>query len=306
LSAPQPRVLAAGSLREPQRSAARTRGVAVDLADEGLVVGGTLIPWPDASLYRATTDNDGIRVGWMRGVGVRGRWHSWGLDRMAPEVDDAPTSTGEPGLQVRRVDGGWSVRREVRWHTAIDDQPIIHRQRVVLARGSATFHEQIDVPTLYDDLPRVGVAFALPGGFERLEWHGLGPHETYPDRCRAELGRWRSTVSDQYVDFVMPQEHGHHHDTRWFEVARAPGDGARPLRLRIAGDRPFGFSALHHTVTDLATALHTSDLPERPETFVHIDTAHRGLGTASCGPDTLPRYRVRPGRHRWRWTMEAR
>jgi beta-galactosidase len=36
---------------------------------------------------------------------------------------------------------------------------------------------------------------------------------------------------------------------------------------------------------------------------VHLDVAHRGLGTASCGPDTLPRYRVGPGRYRWEWTI---
>ena len=32
-----------------------------------------------------------------------------------------------------------------------------------------------------------------------------------------------------------------------------------------------------------------------PETVVHLDAAHRGLGTASCGPDTLPEYLVGPG-----------
>ena len=31
--------------------------------------------------------------------------------------------------------------------------------------------------------------------------------------------------------------------------------------------------------------------------------AHRGLGTASCGPDTLPRYVVRPGTFRWSWSI---
>ncbi|MFE2035132.1 hypothetical protein ACFXBB_18155 [Streptomyces scopuliridis] len=34
-----------------------------------------------------------------------------------------------------------------------------------------------------------------------------------------------------------------------------------------------------------------------------LDAAHRGLGTASCGPDTLPRYRLGAGAHRWSWTL---
>ncbi len=29
--------------------------------------------------------------------------------------------------------------------------------------------------------------------------------------------------------------------------------------------------------------------------LVNLDVAQRGLGTASCGPDTLERYRIGPG-----------
>ena len=41
------------------------------------------------------------------------------------------------------------------------------------------------------------------------------------------------------------------------------------------------------------------------ETVIVLDAAHRGLGTASCGPDTLPRYLVRPGVHRWAWSIRT-
>ena len=30
----------------------------------------------------------------------------------------------------------------------------------------------------------------------------------------------------------------------------------------------------------------------------HLDAAQRGVGTATCGPDTLERYRLRPGVYR--------
>jgi beta-galactosidase len=42
----------------------------------------------------------------------------------------------------------------------------------------------------------------------------------------------------------------------------------------------------------------------RPTAVVHVDAAHRGLGTASCGPDTLPEYLVGPGTYRWSWVLE--
>jgi beta-galactosidase len=49
--------------------------------------------------------------------------------------------------------------------------------------------------------------------------------------------------------------------------------------------------------------MRADDLVRRPTTEVHLDVAVRGVGTASCGPDTLPPYRVGPGRHRWRWWL---
>jgi beta-galactosidase len=73
------------------------------------------------------------------------------------------------------------------------------------------------------------------------------------------------------------------------------------LRLELA--RPSQVSVSHFTASDLAAATHREDLVRRRETIVHLDAAHRGLGTASCGPDTLARYLVPTGPHTWTWTI---
>ena len=62
--------------------------------------------------------------------------------------------------------------------------------------------------------------------------------------------------------------------------------------LRVTGQPTIAFSALHLSDDDLFRATHTIDLTPHPEVFLHIDVAQRGLGTLSCGPDTLPRYRL--------------
>ena len=36
---------------------------------------------------------------------------------------------------------------------------------------------------------------------------------------------------------------------------------------------------------------------------VTIDSVHRGVGTASCGPDTLDSYKIRPGVHKFTWSI---
>jgi beta-galactosidase len=147
------------------------------------------------------------------------------------------------------------------------------------------------VPAALDDLPRLGLVLALEPGLERLVWLGRGPHESYPDRkAGARLGRFESTVSEQLVPYGMPQEHGHHTETRWLELRDARGRG-----LRVEADAPFGFSASHFSAEDLFRATHLHELEPRPEVILHLDRAHRGLGTGSCGPDTLPRYRIAPG-----------
>jgi len=58
---------------------------------------------------------------------------------------------------------------------------------------------------------------------------------------------------------------------------------------------PLHVSATHHTADDLYAADGQHVLRPRRELVVHLDAAHRGLGTASCGPDVLPQYRLAAG-----------
>jgi beta-galactosidase len=247
---------------------------------------------PELCLWRAPTDNDGIKAGWMAGVGARGRWLRWGLDRMtAVDVD------------VSRRRG--AIVRTTTWEADAAVGPIRHRQAISIVDGAVSFAETVEIPKELDDLPRVGVRFVLPETFEHLEWFGPGPGDSYPDRRALPVERWATTVTDTYVDHIVPQEHGHRTDVRWVELSDgAPRRRGRPpSTVAIEVDRRFGFNASHFTVEDLTTATHAHELVPRPEVHVHVDIAHRGLGTAACGPDTHPRHLVGGGRHRWAWSL---
>ena len=126
-----------------------------------------------------------------------------------------------------------------------------------------------------------------------------GPHETYPDRKLARIGRFESDVASQPVPYIWPQENGGHAEVRWLELTSEAGTG-----LRITLDSPRQVSVLPYRATDLAAADHQEDLTPRDAAVVHLDAAHRGVGTASCGPDTLPGYLLHPGPYRWSWTLE--
>jgi hypothetical protein len=133
---------------------------------------------------------------------------------------------------------------------------------------------------------------ALPAGFEQFTWYGRGPHENYIDRnVGAAVGLYRSTVDEQYVPYILPQENGNKTDVRWLTLTREDGFG-----LLAAGQPPLEVSVSHYTAHELYQALHTSDLIRRDEIMLNLDYKQGGLGGASCGPGTLPQYLIQPGR----------
>jgi len=250
-----------------------------DVDADGLLRHPLLAAGPRLALWRAATDND--RIG-----GMAARWASLGLDRLERRV-----------VSTERDGAATLVRTE---HRGAGDWVVRHEQRLTaLADGAIRFEEHVEIPPELDDLARVGVVLEATRGLEAVEWFGIGPVESYPDRRRGgSVGRWRSSVDEQYVPYVRPQENGGHADVRWLELRDGGGRG-----LRMELDEPGQVSATHFRAEDLATTTHDVELAPRPETIVHLDVAHRGLGTASCGPDTLPEYLVGPGTYAWSWTL---
>ncbi len=247
---------------------------------------------PRLQVWRAATDNDGIK-GWS---GQRrkalGRWREWGLDAI---------SFGAPVVTVGEADGVVMVRIEQTASCAAAARAVAHRHDYeVFADGRIRVANVFEVDEALSDLPRLGVTMTAPAGLEAVEWFGRGPLDSYSDRKRAAwLGRFGGTVAGQYVDYVMPQEHGNKTELRWLTLAGGGGG------LRLAPDAPCEGSVSHFTAEDLYAATHTTDLTPRGEVIVNLDVGHRGLGTGSCGPDTLERYRLGPGRYELAFTIEG-
>ncbi len=272
------------TLESPPVTAARTRPpVVVDASDEPPVE----LVWTP-TLTRALTDNDAIQTSWMREWSERlARWGSLGI------LD----AVWEPGLQRRRRRSGSDVVTSTGFlRPAGSAAPVEVHLRESTGTSDGWGHLAVTMRLSEElvDVPRIGITTVLPGSFDRLEWFGDGPYECYSDRRAAALvGRWRSTVAEQYVPFAFPQEHGHHTGLRWLALRE------RRVGLLVVADGPLGFSARHHSDADLAAATHTDELPhDRSLTHLAIDVGQRGIGTASCGPDTTQRHRLRAGRHR--------
>jgi beta-galactosidase len=255
------------------------------------------------TLWRAPIDNDGIKAflgsddpWWVfTGSKLLERWLAWGLHHLAWEPG---------GVQIRHSEDGRAVLALRGALVGADGLRAESRQLVTLHPGGVVeVRESVQVPAVWDDLPRVGSTFELGSPLDELEWYGDGPGESYPDRrSSALLGRWSAQVSDGQLPYLVPQEFGLRGGLRWLAVSDGRG---RSVVVRPGDPGPSWWSALHHRPADLFAAADVTELSAVPTTVVHLDLAHRGLGTASCGPDTDDRFRIRGGRHRWAWTIEA-
>ena len=247
------------------------------------------LPAPELQIWRAPLDNDVIRnlPGQDEKPGTA--WYRAGIDRIIC------AGTAETGS------GYFSSE----WVTEKSEKPVGILGWNITENGDyAELDVNIELDSSLPELPRAGIRFTLPEGFENLCWYGRGLKENYPDRKAGyPLKVWESTVSDEYVPYILPQEHGAHCDTRWVELSSAvPHEKA----VRIISSEPFIFSALHNSPEDLDRLSHTWQVKPRKETILIIDAAQRGLGTFACGPDVFEEYKVYPGKYNLRLRLALR
>ncbi len=230
---------------------------------------------PQIQLWRAPTDND-------RGFGahISDKWELMGLNRLtgrlqrleARAVKDAVVVTAESVYAPPVYRPVVSLRQT--WRIQSDGRVLLNARYVPL----------MELPTY---LPRLGLKFQMPCSFDRLRWHGRGPHESYPDKKTGALvGLYEMAVADTHEPYVYPQENGSHEDTRYVVLTNLEGQG-----LVIAGN-DFAFSAHHYTPEALTKATHTYELEEDDLTQVLIDGRMGPLGSNSCGPEPLEEHKL--------------
>lgn len=143
------------------------------------------------------------------------------------------------------------------------------------------------------NLARIGLTLSL-NDIHHVSWFGRGPGESYWDKKRSQrMGQYTLLVDDMFTDYEFPQETSNRTDVRWVAFAGPTGPG-KILTARFGDLDGASFTALHYTTKDLDECQHPYELYKRKkkETVVRLDWAHHGLGTASCGPATLPQYEL--------------
>lgn len=248
--------------------------------DEAGDVSMTLVASPPRlSLWRAMTDNDSCFA-----------------------LDDRFVRSGFFALEVVQttvVRDRDAAEVTIAYRAAFGAE-VVHRRRIESTPGGVVFHEHVTLPEGTQDGLRVGVELVLGPGLDSVAWTGLGPWENYPDRARsALLGRWTSSVEDLAVPYLRPQENGTRGGTTALVLEGPAG------AVTIATDTPVHVNVSRHSVADLEAQAdgHWWDLAGRDQTLVHLDVAHRGVGTARLGPDVPARYRPTEAQYSWSWSL---
>jgi beta-galactosidase len=133
----------------------------------------------------------------------------------------------------------------------------------------------------------------LPKYFNELHYIGRGPWDNYPDRKEScHIGRYKSTVAEQYFHNPKPQDSGNHED-----VAYVCLSNGRDHISVSAIDGTFSFSALPYSATQLATTKHDYELRAENYVYLNLDAAVLGIGNGSCGPGVLKKYAIEQKPH---------
>ncbi len=231
---------------------------------------------PILNLYRAPTDND---RNFFQTWDQVDQWNLRGLDSLQPTLQEFTMYKEETKVLVSAKIKYSASRITVIHNTTYE----------VFGNGEIRMTNKITPDTELEVLPRIGVVMTVAEQLEKLLWYGHGPHENYADRkYSAHVGVYESTVTDQFIPYLKPQETGNKEGVRWARLTDLNSGIEITARDQVA------FTAIHYKPEDLINANHPHELTPRKETVVYIDYQQLGLGNSSCGPAALAKYWVQP------------
>ncbi len=226
------------------------------------------------NIWRAPTDND---------MYIRREWSAAGYDR--------------PIARAKKIE--WSRRGtavELLTHVSLG---AVYLQNIMEIDCSWCFEQSGRLTlkvaavrnTAMPFLPRFGLRMFLPRDWNRAEYFGLGPFESYIDKHQASLlGAYAVTAAENFEPYLKPQENGSHCGCTRLDVSSAEGSVA------FTASRPFSFNISEYTQEELSAKRHLHELSRCEDTVLCVDFAHSGLGSNSCGPELANKYRVKDKR----------
>lgn len=224
----------------------------------------------ELNIWRAPTDNDSR---------VKQEWYAAHYDRSVTRAYTTDHTVDESGvtlhttLSVSAVAVQKFLDIKATWHIANS--------------GAVTVTMDAKRNTVFPELPRFGLRLFLPKEMNSVTYYGIGPMESYADKHRAgSHSEYAATVEQLHEDYIRPQENGSHYDCDHVTVE------GRCMKLAFVGPKPFCFNASVYTQEELTEKKHNYELEPCGSTVLCLDYKQNGIGSESCGPRLLKKYRL--------------
>lgn len=233
------------------------------------VDGEELLETPmELNIWRAPTDNDRK---------IKQEWIDAGYDRSKARAYDTHWEMNGEGIRIYST---VSV-------AAVAIQKVLDIEAVwkIYRTGEISVKMHVKKDREFPQLPRFGIRLFLRGEYENLKFYGLGPHESYRDKCRScSHGLYDTTVGEQHEDYICPQENGSHTDCDYLMLEK------ENQTVTAVSSRPFSFNVSYYSQEELTRKAHNFELEKSGSTIVCLDYAQNGIGSNSCGPELRKEY----------------
>lgn len=220
------------------------------------------------NFFRAPVDNDVMKGDWYRA-------HL--NDHTARNYGVTAQAASEGAEITLRQSFGWSIH-----------QPFAYMDvKYIITSGGLDIQCKAEFSNKVTFLPRFGIRLFVPKDFDRVDYFGYGPYESYIDKHHASyMGNFSARICDMHEDYIRPQENGSHFGCKHMTVS----DGNINVRFTSAED--FSFNASEYTQEELAEKRHNFELEKCESNIICVDSMMAGVGSNACGPALAEKYRL--------------
>ena len=221
------------------------------------------------NIWRAPTDNDRH---------LKSEWYRAHYDRATERAYETTYNLSDNEL---------TIETEISL-SAAPVQRMLTLKAVWTVKSSGEIEVNMDVHrnTEFPELPRFGLRIFTPKEMNQVTYYGMGPCESYRDKHRTSFhSEFTDTVENLHEDYIRPQENGSHFDCDFITLS----DNERSIT--VTSDKAFCFNASPYTQEELENKKHNFELEPHGSTVLCLDYAQNGIGSNSCGPTLLEKYR---------------
>lgn len=221
------------------------------------------------NFFRAPIDNDSMRGDWFRAH----------LNDYIVKVYSTEVNSTESRVEIiAKLSFGWSMY-----------QPFAYMDVVYVVNGNGELNIKCHMKATnkLTFLPRFGIRLFVPKSFDKVEYFGYGPGESYIDKHHASyLGNFQAKISEMYEPYVKPQENSSHYGCKYMNLV------SDTMQVRFEAGKEFSFNASEYTQEELSTKRHNYELEKCEDNVICIDYKMAGVGSNSCGPMLAEKYRI--------------